>query len=134
MEGISYSRGRDKFDAWPEQRTAASFAGFAEAVLADRSTAKGLTWISGPFARNGDGRHHTCRDGAEARRFLAFDLDGATPEAFAELCMMLGEYSGFGYTTASHTVGSPHARYILELSRAVDRAMASAWVRPCSGR
>ena len=36
--------------------------------------------------------------------------------------MMLGEYSGFGYTTASHTGESPHARYILELSRPVDRA------------
>ena len=119
---IHYSRGRDKYDAYPEQRTAVSFSDFAEAVLADRSSAKGLIWISGPFARNGEGRHHRCRDGVLLRGFIAFDLDGATPDAFAELCMLLGAYSGFGYTTASYTPESPHARYILELSRAVDRA------------
>ena len=49
-ETVHYSRGRDKYDAYPEQRTAASFEAFAEAVLSDRSTAKGLTWISAPFA------------------------------------------------------------------------------------
>jgi len=56
------------------------------------------------------------------RRFLALDLDGSTPNAFAELCMYLGAYGGFGYTTASNTTKSPHARFILELSRPVDRA------------
>jgi hypothetical protein len=121
-QAISYSRGRDKFDAWPEQLVAPRFAAFAETVLAERSAAKGLTWISGPFAQNGAGQHHRCRDGALPRRFLPLDLDGASPDAFAELCMMLGEYSGFGYTTASHTTESPHARFILELSRPVDRA------------
>ena len=37
------------------------------------------------------------------------------------LCMLLAEYSGFGYLTASHTTENPHARFILELSRQVDR-------------
>jgi hypothetical protein len=122
LETLHYSRGRDKYDSFPQQRSAASFEDFAEAVLSDRSAAKGLTWISGPFAPNSDGRHHRCRDGALPRRFIAFDLDGATPPGFAELCMMLGEFSGFGYTTASHTTENPHARLILELSRSVDRA------------
>lgn len=75
-----------------------------------------------PFAQNGDGRHHRCREGALPRAFLAFDLDGGTEERFVGLSTLLWSYSGFGYTTASHTADSPHARYILELSRSVDRA------------
>jgi hypothetical protein len=35
-EIVHYSRGRDKHDAYPEQRTAASFEAFVEAVLSDR--------------------------------------------------------------------------------------------------
>jgi hypothetical protein len=104
---IHYSRGRDKYDAYPEQRTAASFAAFAEAVLADRSEKKGLAWIAAPFAQNGDGRHHRCGEGVQARQFILADLDGSTPEAFVMLCMALGEYPGFGYTTASHTTECP---------------------------
>jgi hypothetical protein len=119
---IHYSRGCGKFDAYPEQRTAVDFRAFAQAVLSDRSTAKGLTWISGPFAPNSDGRHHRCGDGALPRGFLVFDLDGSTPPGFAELCMDFAAYRGFGYTTASHTTENPHARFILELSRPVDRA------------
>jgi hypothetical protein len=78
-----------------------------------------LAWISASFKANSDGLNlnHRCRDGALPRRFLVFDLDGAAPDAFAELCMLLGAYSGFGYTTASHTAENPHARYMLELSR-----------------
>lgn len=118
---IRYSRGRDKYDAHPEQRTAPSFEAFAEAVLSDRSTAKGLTWISATFKPNSDGRHHRCRDGALPRLFIAFDLDDATPEGVDRLCMLLTQYSGFGYLTASHTPENPHARFILELDRAVSR-------------
>jgi hypothetical protein len=119
---IQYSRGRDAFDAYPEQRSAASFEAFAEAVLADRATAKGLTWISAPFKPNSDGRHHRCRDGALPRRFLAFDLDGGTREAAAELGLYFCGYSGFWYTTSSHTAETPRLRYVLELTRPVDRA------------
>ena len=122
IDVVHYSRGRDKYDAYPEQRTAATFAAFVDAVLSDRSTAKGLIWISAPFAQNGDGRHHRCRDGVLPRRFLAFDLDGGTREAAAELGFYFCGYSGFWYTTSSHTAETPHLRYILELTRPVDRA------------
>jgi Protein of unknown function (DUF3987) len=121
-ETVRYARGRHTHDAYPEQRTAVSFEAFADAVLRDRSRTKGQAWFSAPFKPNSDGRHHRCSDGVLPRRFLAFDLDGSTPNAFAELCMYLGEYHGFAYTTASHTAKSPHARFILELSRPVDRA------------
>lgn len=85
-ETVLYSRGCHERDAYPEQRTAPSFDTFADAALSDRSRTKGQTWISAPFARNDDGRHHRCAAGVLPRRFLAFDLDGGTPNAFAELC------------------------------------------------
>jgi hypothetical protein len=119
---IHYSRGRDKYDAYPEQRTAASFSEFAKAVLSDRSRAKGMAWISGPFAQNGDGRHHRCGDGALPRVFIAFDLDGGTREGASELGFYFCEYRGFWYTTSSHSAETPHLRYFLELTRPVDRA------------
>ena len=121
-ETVLYSRGCDKYDSFPQQRTAASFGDFAEAVLRDRSRAKGLAWISAPFKPNSDGQHHRCKDGALPRRFLAFDQDGGTSHGFVELGMWFGAYSGLGYTTSRHTTKSPRARYILELSRSVDRS------------
>ena len=119
---VRYSRGRNTYDAWPEQRTAMSFEAFADAVLADRSRAKGEAWISAPFKPNSDGRHHRCRDGALQRRFLAIDQDGGTCHGLVELGMYLGQFRGFGYTTASHTTANPRTRHVLELSRPVDRA------------
>ncbi|MCA1851590.1 MAG: hypothetical protein LC647_04120, partial [Beggiatoa sp.] len=119
---IHYSRGRDKYDAHPQQRTAASFEAFAAAVLADRSQRKGLAYVAGPFAVGADGRHHRCREGVLPRRFLALDLDGSTPDGFAEVCMYLTAYRGFGYLTARHTPACPRARFILELSRPVSGA------------
>ena len=122
-EAIGYSRGRDKFDANPEQRTAPSFADFADAVLSDRSPAKGLTYVCGPLDRNGDGKHHRCGTGALPRRFLPFDLDdGTTPAGLEVLDSYLSEHTRFSYTTASYTSDKPRMRCIVELSRPVDRA------------
>ena len=121
-ETVHYSRGATSTTPIPSSARPRRFEAFAEAVLSDRSTAKGLTWIAAPFARNDDGRHHRCGDGALPRRFLALDWDGSTPDAFAEVCMYLAAYRGFGYLTASHTPACPRARFILELSRPVDRA------------
>ena len=118
----AYSRGRSKYDAYPVQQKAADFEEFAAALLRDRSQRKGQAYICAPFQANGDGRHHRCGDGVLPRQWLAMDLDGATPEDFAVLCMRLSENQGVGWTTASHTKEAPRARFILALSRPVDRA------------
>lgn len=109
VEMIHYSRGRNAFDAYPEQRAAATFRDFVTAILADRLSAKGMAWVSAPFVQNGDGQHHRCRDGALPRGFLAFDLDGGTREGFSELGLYFAPFSGVCYTTASHTAESPRA-------------------------
>jgi hypothetical protein len=56
---FAYSRGASKFDAYPVQRSAASWGEFQGAVLKDRAS-KGLTYVCAPFKANGDGRHHRC--------------------------------------------------------------------------
>lgn len=118
---IAYSRGKNTFDAFPQQRIAASFEAFAAALLKDRSRKKGEAYICSPLRANGDGRHHRCQDDALPRRWLALDLDGSTTDSFALLCLRLSEYQGIGWLTASHTSDCPRMRAVLALSRPVDR-------------
>jgi hypothetical protein len=119
---LAYSRGRDRYDAYPLQRTAESFSEFAEAVLRDRATHKGNTFVSAPFKANGDGQHHRCEADVLPRRWIPFDLDAiADGETFSELVLLLQHYSGFGYTTFSHTPEAPRMRFILEASREMTR-------------
>lgn len=120
---VAYSRGRDKFDAHPAQRTAATFDDFERAVLADRAPAKGRTYIAAPFRRNGDGRPHRCKEGALPRAWLAFDLDGVRDAAtLVDLCLLLQRFRGFCYTTWSHRPEVPRVRLILATTRPADRA------------
>mgnify|MGYP000918914291 CR=1 FL=1 len=115
---FDYSRGRDKFDNTPAQRSAVDFFTFASEVLQDRGERKGQTYICSPL--NGDGRR--CADGALPRAWLPLDLDGIDgPEAYSDLIAHLHRYQGFAYTTASHTPDKPRCRVVLALSRAVTR-------------
>ena len=118
---IAYSRGKNTFDAFPQQRIAAGFEAFAAALLKDRSRKKGGAYMCSPLRANGDGRHHRCQDDALPRRWLALDLDGSTADSFASLCLRLSEYQGIGWLTASHTSDCPRMRAVLALSRPVDR-------------
>lgn len=119
---IAYSRGRDKFDAHPEQRSAADFDAFESAVLSDRSTAKGQTFVCAPMRINGDGRAHRGKDHALPRAFLPFDFDCIPDEqTFNDLRLWFSDYRGFGYTTASHRPDAPRCRVVLELDRLADR-------------
>ncbi|MGH8577583.1 MAG: DNA primase family protein, partial [Gammaproteobacteria bacterium] len=122
MTTISFSRGADKFDAYPEPRSAGCFEDFAAAVLADRSPRKGRAYIAGPFRQNGDGRHHRCAMGVLPRAFIALDQDGAAMESFALLCLRLAAFEGVGWQTASSTRECPRFRAVLALSREVDRS------------
>lgn len=121
-DAIRYSRGRNKFDASPEQRVAADFDAFEQAFLADRSTKKGQTFVCAAFRINGDGRPHRGKDEALPRAFLPFDLD-AIPDAdtFNELRQWFTGYRGFGYTTASHRPDAPRCRIVLAADRAMSR-------------
>lgn len=132
MDGcILYSRGRDKYDNAPEQRTAATFDEFENAVIDDRSPQKGKAFICAPL-RSGvhyqkpdeypGNDHWRLKNYAEPRCFLPFDFDGfSSPPLFEATKQYLARYRGFGYTTASYTDEAPRARAILQASRAVTR-------------
>lgn len=115
---IRFSVGKNTFDNMPVNQEAESFFAFGKYVLGARSQKKGETYITAPF--NGDGRRK--REGALPRAWLPFDFDMiADGEAFADLCMFLSRYVGFGYTTASHTSEKPRARAILAADREMTR-------------
>lgn len=114
---IRFSIGKNRFDANPKQCEAANFTEFQDKVLTTRAAIKGLFYVAAPF---GDGKRS--RDSAEPTSFLCFDFDGIpSSESFADLCMYLGAYRGFGYTTASHTPDAPRARAILAADREMTR-------------
>lgn len=114
---IKFSIGKNRFDATPKLFEVQSFEEFQNKVLDTRSAVKGLFYVAAAF---GDGRRS--RDSAEPTSFLCFDFDGIPgPEAFAELCMYLSAYRGFGYTTASHKPEAPRARAILAADREMTR-------------
>lgn len=118
---IAYSRGTNKFDAFPEQRTLPDFAAFQRAVLEDRAPAKGKQYVTNAMSLDTDGSPHRCNANALPRRWVPFDFDGfRDAEAFAETITYLHKYRGFCYTTASHTPEAPRARAILEASRPMD--------------
>jgi len=127
---IYYSRGFNRFDNLPQQFVASDFDEFAAAVLADRSTKKGLAYVCAAMAvghnndqeKYPDENHWRAKHLAEPRAFLPFDFDGFdTPESFEEAKDWLGRYKGFGYTTASHTAEVPYCRIVLALTRATTR-------------
>lgn len=128
---IRYSVGRNSKDNCPAQREAADFKAFAEAVLADRSAEKGMTYVCAPMAA-GFNRSPEKFPGAKTWRaahlaqprcFLPLDFDGAdTPEsAVRALEYLQARYRGFAYTTASHTPEKPRWRAVLAQSRATTR-------------
>lgn len=130
VEFIRYSRGRRTTDNRPEQRTAADFAEFREAVLADQSAAKGLTYVCGPLSKglHDDQQKHPgeahwrLKNRALPRRFLPLDFDLIVDaEALLDLVQWAHRRSGLGYTTASHTDDKPRFRAIFELSREATR-------------
>jgi hypothetical protein len=128
---LNYSRGKNKFDNCPEQRTCNDFDAFEKAVISDLSPRKGLAFICAPLK---SGLHYQdpkknpgeatwrLKDYALPRQYLAFDFDGfSSPEIFPALLTYLNIFRGLGYTTASHTAEAPRARAILLSSRPVSR-------------
>lgn len=136
-DSITYSRGYGKEDNTPRQMVANSFAEFADAVLADRATAKGQQWISGAFGIAPDnaahnatqskyraiGKPHRCKQCAQPRRFIGLDIDkGMTPDSLRALVGAMEEWSSLIYTTASHKPEAPRVRVIVELDMPAPRA------------
>jgi len=128
---IQYSRGANKFDNCPDQRSCNSFDDFEKTVISDLSPEKGLAFICSSLQT---GIHYQnpekypgeatwrLKDYALPRQFLAFDFDGFSgPEVFPLLFAYLKQYRGLGYTTASHTDDAPRARAILFSSRPLSR-------------
>ena len=106
---FNYSRGKDKYDNLPEQRTAASFKEFAIAVLNDVSGQKGKAYVCAAVSaglHNDQDKHPDKIDHwrqqhlAKPRKFLAFDFDGfENPEVWDELKIEF-PWRSFLYTTA----------------------------------
>jgi hypothetical protein len=132
---IRYSIGRNRFDAHPAQREAESFDEFEQTVLSTRAAIKGLFYVAAAFDSDHTGKPHRGREHALPTHFLCFDFDGIPgQDAFAELCMFLSGYRGFGYTTASHTPEAPRARAILAADREMtreERMRLSAYLEQC---
>ena len=128
---IHYTRGKNKFDNCPEQRSSNSFDAFEQAVISDLSLEKGLAFICSPLQSGvhyqkpekypGE-KHWRLADYALPRQFLAFNFDGFSgPEMFPKLFEYLKQFRGFGYTTASHTDKFPRARAILYANKPMSR-------------
>ncbi|MFM9991914.1 MAG: hypothetical protein ACKVOY_10835, partial [Burkholderiaceae bacterium] len=81
---IRYSRGIDKFDNIPLQKTAVNFDAFEAAILADRSPKKGTTFFCGPLSHGPHDRpleypeeaNYRLASHKSSRKFLATDFDG----------------------------------------------------------
>jgi len=112
---IRYARGTNIRDNLPANLEADSFIEFAQCVLADRGTVKGDQWISAPFQN--DGRR--CAKNAQPRAFLPLDFDKVAVHVQTDLRQFLGQFQGFGYSTASSKPEAPRERAILALSRAI---------------
>jgi len=131
MLKINYSRGSDKYDNCPIQKTEDSFDSFQEAILSDRSKEKGKAYFCSPFKIDSHASkpekyfgEKTWRQSCSTlpRAFLSFDFDGFdSPVTFENVMDYFNSYKGFGYTTASHTTESPRARVVLALQREVTR-------------
>ena len=128
---IRYSKGVDKFDNTPLQKTADNFDAFEAAILSDRSPKKGTTFFCGPLSHGPHDRPLEYPEEANyrlashklSRKFLAADFDGfSNREVFDELFKDLSAFKGFGYSTWSHTDDTPRARAVFLLDREVNRA------------
>lgn len=131
MLTINYSRGSNKFDNCPIQKTVDSFDSFQEAILSDLSKEKGKAYFCSPFKSDTHASKPEKYSGEKTwrqsrstlpRAFLSFDFDGFdTPITFEKVMNYFNSYKGFGYTTASHTTESPRARVVVALQREVTR-------------
>jgi hypothetical protein len=121
-ETILYSRGRNTFDAYPEQRSAANFEAFADEILAlpRAKTRDARTYICGPMRPNVEGRTHRGKADLLPRAWLALDLDGGSREDCDVLLLRLNGYQAAAWTTARHTPDCPRVRILVALDRLVD--------------
>lgn len=136
MSEIKYSLGRNFEDNKPQQKSAANFNSFAQAVLSQVSDQKGQSYFCAPMLdglsdnpKNIGTAHWRGMEGSLPRRFLALDLDGLRDQAaFKEFTAYLYRWTCFWYTTASSesfekgNEGRPRMRVVLELSREVSRS------------
>jgi len=127
---IRYSLGESKYDNTPLQCEAETFDAFEDAILANRSPAKGLVYFCSAFDMGehddpekfpAPGHYRSARL-AQPKSFLCLDHDGyASPSVFQQLMSDLSKFRGFAYTTWSHTESAPRARVVLQLNREINR-------------
>jgi hypothetical protein len=127
---IRYSLGVDKYDNLPRQLIAENFDNFVQAILNERSPAKGKIYFCSQFeisshrdkSKYPKDDKYRCAEHSLPRRFACLDFDG-----FSDVCSFnktmteLNNFKGIGYTTWSHKPDAPRARAVLELSREVTR-------------
>ncbi|MBV6867261.1 AAA family ATPase [Xanthomonas euvesicatoria] len=112
---VNFSKGSGIYDIQPVNKTAASWGEFCAEILGDVSPAKGHAWIAAQF--NGT----RCSENVAPRNWIGLDIDGTTPEDFAQIVAKLQSCNALIYTTASHKDESPRARIIIELTQSASR-------------
>lgn len=121
---FTYALGRNRYDALPQRREAATWRDFARDVLSHRAESKATAGYI-VAAMSCDGRRS--RGNAEPCAWLALDADGISADVWPDWRMHLAaRFRGFGWPTASSTPEAPRERVIIELSEPVDRAQRMA--------
>ncbi|MCC8619247.1 AAA family ATPase [Xanthomonas vesicatoria] len=108
---IPFSKGRDTYDVTPTNQSAEGWDAFCNAIITDVYPRKGLGWIAAQFSGK------RCSENVVPRNWIGLDIDGTTPEDFAQMLGKLRACNALVYTTSSHKDEAPRARVIIELSR-----------------
>ena len=119
-----FSFGANKYDNQPAQCCSPSWADFYHVFNDTRAPKKGIYQITA--AMGGDGRR--CKDNAQPRNWIAFDLDGAvggeplSDDLFGKInSAFAGIAQGLTYQTASSKPEARRARFVLALDAEVSR-------------
>ena len=125
---FAYAIGRNRFDAYPTERAAATLRDFATDLLSRRAPSKDRAgYLTASFSRDGfNGDSRRCSANAQPRQWLPVDVDGIDPDMLPNWRMSLMRWRGFGWPTASSTPEAPRERVIIELSEPVTRAQGIA--------
>lgn len=113
---IVFSKGKDRFDAHPEQHAVDTVEEFVEKIDGWRQPKKGKGYVCAGFS---DG--HRSKDTAMPVHFMCPDMDRIAAERLPDVCMWLAGFSGAGWETHSSTPDAPRMRGVLMLDREATR-------------
>lgn len=121
MSAFAYSLGRNRADAHPQVRNAASFDELQDGVLSARHDRpkEEAPYFARAFGSNGAAQPQRAREYAEPCAWIALDVDRLTPDAEPRLKAALVSWRGFWHASMSATADNLKRRVVLECSRVV---------------